>query len=95
MSKQNDLLWEERDALSRCSDLADILIEQAIDDNQNMDNQNRIMQGVDDKNSRIRGSLLDSNRISRSIGWYQHKNTLVLACVCACCIFFLIWWKFL
>ena len=79
-NRTNDLLWEERDALSRAQDLADIIIEQAIDDNQNMDNQMRIMKGVDDKNSRMKSTLTDANRISNRIAWHQHKNTLVLAC---------------
>ena len=40
-NRQNELLWEERDAISRANDLADIIIEQAVDDNQNIENQKR------------------------------------------------------
>ena len=90
-----DLLWEERDAISRANDLADIIIEQAIDDNQDMDNQMNTMREVDNRNSKMKATLTDSNQISSRISWHQHKNTLVLACVCAACIFFLIWYKFL
>ena len=94
-NKQMDLLWEERDAISRANDLADIIIEQAIDDNQDMDNQMNTMREVDNRNSKMKATLTDSNKISSRISWHQHKNTLVLACVCAACIFFLIWYKFL
>ena len=95
MSKQQELLWEERDAISRADALTDILIEQAFDDNESMDKQKRMMDNVNDKNSKIKGSLTESNRISRNISWYQHKNTLVLSCVCASCIFFILWYSFL
>ncbi|ELP92013.1 hypothetical protein EIN_388070 [Entamoeba invadens IP1] len=94
-TKEQELLWEEKDALNRSHALADILIDQAFEDNASMDRQTSSMNRVNDRMSQYKGSLLDSDRITKCISWHQCKNTIVLALVCALCVFFLIWYAFL
>ena len=94
-TKEEELLFQERDALSRANQLTDIILDQAFTNNENMDNQNHVMINVGERNSTFASILDDSKKVMKSINWHQHKNTIVLACVCAFCIFFLIWYTFL
>ena len=94
-TKQNELLWEERDSINRSNDLADIIIGQAIEDNENIEQQNKTMKTVNERNSILTALFNDSSRISRGISWHQNKNTIILSFVCACCIFFILWYSFL
>ncbi|KAL7712984.1 t-SNARE coiled-coil-like proteiny domain-containing protein [Entamoeba marina] len=87
-SREQELLWEERDHINRSSALADILIDQAFEDNESIDRQRATLAEVNNRGSIYRGTLLDSDRITKCISWHQCKNTIVLAIVIAFCIFF-------